>query len=180
MPPKSSVWGHSLRKMKPDKEKMLIDNFFRKAVAEYHFSVGSIFFQRTLDTLSNEDIVKESKNYFIELLDITPNEIALSNLSREQFDLCLNELLNNNDLFISGKSGIVLNASMQISKWLINYKEVSTESTLSVSYGAKPWISTFFTFSSMDEFDYIKGVLEELGICRLNEKYLKEKKQKKS
>ena len=37
-PPKSNMWGHSLRKMEPMRQKMLFDAFLKKAVAEYKYS----------------------------------------------------------------------------------------------------------------------------------------------
>lgn len=113
------------------------------------------------------------------MLGIKSDETALSNLNREQFDLCFNELVKDNSLFISGKGGIVLSGRMHISKWLIHNKEAPTESVLAVYYGAKPCISTLLTFSDIDEFNYIRGIFEELGICKLKEKHLKFKKKKR-
>lgn len=180
MPPKSSVWGHSLRKMKPDNQKILIDEFLQTAVAEHQFSSGSIIYQRSFETLFDDNIANESKSYFIKLLSTISGEADLSSLNAEQFDLCLRALQNDNSLFISGKSGITLTSTIKISKWLIDNTEVPTESSLSVSYGAKPWLTTFFTFSDIDEFNYIKHVFNELGICRLNEKHLKTVRRKNS
>ncbi|HEX8371428.1 MAG TPA: hypothetical protein VF585_01505 [Chthoniobacterales bacterium] len=37
MPPKSSIWGHSLRKMAPERQQRLFDAFLDRAVAEQRF-----------------------------------------------------------------------------------------------------------------------------------------------
>ena len=37
----------------------------------------------------------------------------------------------------------------------------------------KPCISTFLEFQTIEEFEFIKGVLSDLEFCTLNEKHLK-------
>jgi hypothetical protein len=98
-------------------------------------------------------------------------------LGREQFDLCLNELIRNDSLYVSGRSGAMLLCGVEISKWRIKGEESPTKSHVGIYYGAKPRISTFLGFRDIEEFRFIDQVLQELGLCRLDEKYLKIKKK---
>jgi hypothetical protein len=177
IPPKASVWGHSLRNMKPSREKALMDRFFEIAVAQYSFSSGSVFYQPSMDTLFNEEPARLCRKHFEGILDVESSPHSLVNLGKEQFDLCLNELIRNDSLYISGSSGAVLMSGVEISKWRIKGEESPTKSHMNIFYGAKPRISTFLAFRDLEEFNFINQVLEELGICRLNEKHLKTKKK---
>jgi hypothetical protein len=172
-PPKKNVWGHSLKNMKPAHEKALLDKFFEVAVAESSFGTGSVFYQPTMESLFDEDPPKKCKEHFASILGIEPSPISLSNLGREQFDWCLNEMIRNDSLYISGQSGAVLSCGVTISKWRIKGEEFPTESQIHIYYGAKPRLATFLTFRDLEEFRFIDQVLGELGICRLNEKHLK-------
>jgi hypothetical protein len=71
MPPKSSVWGHSLRNMKPLREKFLLDKFLETAAAEYSFASGSVFYQPSMETLFNEQPARESRSHFESILGVT-------------------------------------------------------------------------------------------------------------
>lgn len=177
MPPKSSVWGHSLRNMKPLRQKTLFDSFFEVAVAEHSFSSGTVFHQPSIDTLFDEDHPRQCREHFERLLGVESSPHSLASLDKEQFDLCLNELIRNDSLYVSGKSGAVLMSGVEISKWRIKSQESPTESRISIYYGAKPRISTFLFFRDLEEFKFIDQVLGELGICRLNEKHLKRRKR---
>jgi hypothetical protein len=177
MPPKSSVWGHSLRSMKPSREKFLLDTFLETAAAEYCFASGSVFYQPSMETLFNEQPGRECRSHFESILGVESSPHSLTNLGKEQFDLCLNELISNDSLYISGSSGAVLMNSIEISKWRIKGEESSTKSLMNIFYGAKPRISTFLAFRNLEEFNFVNQDLEKLGICRLNEKHLKIKKK---
>src|SRR5258706_11310936 len=41
-PPKSNIWGHSLRKMEPAQQRVLFEEFLKRAVAEHSFTGGSL------------------------------------------------------------------------------------------------------------------------------------------
>jgi hypothetical protein len=40
-PPKSNIWGHSLEKMQPARERELFAEFIKRAVAEHSLTGGS-------------------------------------------------------------------------------------------------------------------------------------------
>lgn len=163
--------------MKPSHEKALIDRFFEVAVSESSFATGSVFYQPSSETLLDEDPARKCREHFARILGIEPSHISLANLGREQFDLCLNELIRNDSLYVSGRSGAMLLCGVEISKWRIKGEESPTKSHVGIYYGAKPRISTFLGVRDIEEFRFIDQVLGELGLCRLNEKYLKIKKK---
>ena len=172
-PPKSSCWGHSLRKMKPEKQKELFGKFFDFAIAEFSFSSGSIFYQPTMQDFVQRNSRFEFDEYFQKLLKIDRAQPRFSNLSKKQFDKCLNELIKNPDLFVSGKSGATVTASYEIKAWKIKNNIVPTNSMLHIYFGAKPIITPMFHFKEMVEFEYLKQVFEELKIYKLNPKHIK-------
>ena len=69
--------------------------------------------------------------------------------------------------------GFMLMQSITVSKWSIEGRAVATDSRFHLYYGVKPCISTFLRFDVLEQFRYIKQVLEDLGFCTLNEIHLK-------
>ena len=108
-PPKSSVWGHSLRKMPEDRIKSRFSQFLTNAVAAYD--------------------------------ELWP---------------------------VSARS-----QTFEIKKWRINGQEVDTRSRIMIHFGERPYISTMLVFETFEQFQSIKRVLEDIGLCKLNEKHLK-------
>ena len=180
-PPKSSVWGHSLRKMRPDKQKVLFDNFFDLAVDESCFHTGSVYYLPDLQEImqtnrrSTQSLNPEFNKYFMNLLNPVNPQLEFFRLSEEQFGLCLDEIIKNSNLYVPGKYGAVVTAGYQIKAWKINGKSVPTDSYLHIYYGAKPHITPRFYFDEISAFEYLKQILEELKICKLNPKHIKYK-----
>lgn len=171
-PPKSSCWGHSLRKMKPDIQKERFDKFFAKAIKDYTFQSGSIFYQPAFgESLTSPTF----DNHFMKLLKIKDTKLFY-HLTEEQLNLCFNELLKNPPLFISGKTGVTVSSFFLIKTWNINGKDVPTKSHMHIYYGAQPLVSPGFSFDSMTEFDYFNQIFQDLKICELNPKYIKKGK----
>jgi hypothetical protein len=189
-PPKSSIWGHSLRKMKPALQRERLDEFFIGAVCDYSFSSGSVTYLpftsrdslvRTLSSLARwKNSITRFNSHFMELLGVSDSEYTLSNLSEAQFEVCFQELLSDSSLFESGKYGVSLIAYYDISSWRVGDKTVETDSSLGVHYGARPWLSTTFGFDSMEVFYHLRETLESAGLCRLNPKHIKGRKKSKS
>ena len=49
-----------------------------------------------------------------------------------------------------------------------------------MNYGRLPCISTFFQFETVEQFQSVKRVLEDIGLCKLNEAHLKPIKIRKA
>ena len=176
-PPKSNIWGHSLRKMEPARQKTLFDEFLKKAVAEHTFTGGTFTLhigpapaflpleaQGMWGHVTSNDVQR-----FEQLLGTTAREGAFYSLTSQQFEVALNEIIQNSALI----PGVMLVQSLNISKWLIEGQPVATQSMLMLFYGMKPCISTFLEFETSGQFEFIKQVLSDLDFCKLSEKHLK-------
>jgi hypothetical protein len=176
-PPKSNIWGHSLRKMEPARQKALFDEFLNKAVAGHSFTGGSLtlftgappaFFppeaQAQWGHVTSDDVKR-----FEELFGASARDGSFYSLTPEQCATALNELIRKPAML----PGSLLLQSVDISKWLINGQPVPTQSRMMLYFGMKPCLSTFLQFETPDHFEFIKQVLSDLEFCKLNEKHLK-------
>lgn len=179
-PPKSSIWGHGLRKMRPAESRSRVKKFLDIAAGEHCFVGGSVFYQPTLDTIFRQDLHKDCLSRFSRLLGIEESPQFLSNLDNQQVELCLDELSRDDSLYVPGGHGAVVMEGVRISKWRINDQETSTNSIVDIYYGANSRISTFLTFNDPEEFEFVRQALMEAGLCRLNEKHLKQLRGKKA
>jgi hypothetical protein len=180
-PPKSNIWGHSLGKMQPARQRELFGEFLKRAVAEHSFTGGSLQFfigdapaflpleaQGQWGHVTNEDV-----RHFEQLLAASAREGAFYSLTAQQCEVALTELIQDSALL----PGSMLLQGVDISKWLIEGQSVATQSRLLLYYGIKPCISTFLEFETTSQFEFIKRALADLEFCKLNEKHLKPIKQ---
>lgn len=176
-PPKSNIWGHSLRKMEPLRQKTLFDEFLKQAVAEYSFTGGTCtlhagpapaFLPLEAKAMWGH-VTSTDVQRFEQLLGATAREGAFYSLTRPQFEVALNEIIQNSALI----PGVMLVQSLNISKWLIAGQPAATQSMIMLFYGMKPCLSTFLEFETAGQFEFIKQVLSDLDFCKLNEKHLK-------
>src|ERR1700722_10155840 len=176
-PPKSNIWGHSLRKMEPARQKALFDEFLKRAVAEHSFTGGSLTLyigsapafwplelQRQWGHVTSDDVQR-----FEQLLGAGAREGAFHSLTPQQCEIALNEIIQHSAL----TPGVMLLQGVNVSKWLMDGQPVATQSRIVLYFGLKPCISTFLQFQTTDQFEFVKRVLSELQFCKLNEKHLK-------
>jgi len=161
-PPKSSIWGHSLKNMQPAHQIALFGKFLERAVAEYTFFGGDLM-------VWDISLRKEIQRFENLLGAASKNNYSFHSLTQQQFDMCLNEIVRDDTLI----PRLMLMQSFAISKWSVNRQAVATESQINLYYGVKPCISTFLQFDTVEQFHFVKKVLEDLRFCTLNEKYLK-------
>jgi hypothetical protein len=176
-PPKSNIWGHSLRKMEPTRQKALFDEFLKKAVAEHSFTGGSLtlytgsapaFWPLEAQALWGH-VTSDDVQRFEQLLGIETREGAFHSLTPQQCEMALNEIIQKSTLI----PGVMLLQGVDVSKWLIDGQPVATQSRLVLYFGWKPCISTFLQFQTLDQFEFVERVLADLQFCKLNEKHLK-------
>ncbi|MGC3960660.1 MAG: hypothetical protein QM813_22815 [Verrucomicrobiota bacterium] len=180
-PPKSNIWGHSLGKMQPARQRELFAEFLKRAVAEHSFTGGSLQFfigdapaflpleaQGQWGHVTSDDV-----RHFEQLLGTSAREGAFYSLTAQQCESALSELIQRSSLL----PGSMLLQGVDISKWLIEGQPVATQSRLMLYYGMKPCISTFLEFETTSQFEFTKRVLAGLDFCKLNEKHLKPIKQ---
>lgn len=171
MPPKSSIWGHSLRKMAPARQKHLFDAFLDRAVAERKITSASLLISSLGQPALNP--IADVIQHFEILLNTTARSGHFTRLTEPQFDQCFATIKADPKLTSDMRGLLLLTQRLTVTKWRIDGTEFATNSHFDLSYGSSPSVTTFLTFESVDQFRFVQGVLAELRFCRLNEKHLK-------
>lgn len=170
-PPKSSVWGHLLRKMPADREKARFQEFLATAVAEHKFSSAS---------LSIQDASGQVVPRYERLIGMpAQNGCCFYHLTLEQSNRCIDELIKDEASAPGAARHFALAQMFEITKWRVDGQDVPTSSSVTIDYGQLPCISTFFQFETVEQFHSVRRVLEDIGLCKLNEKHLKPVRTKK-
>jgi hypothetical protein len=163
-PPKSSVWGHLLRKMPAERAKARFGEFLATAVAEYKFTGASL----AIHDPSGQIVPR------YERLIGTPSRAArFDALTLEQSDRCIDELIRDEASAADAASGFFLAQFFDVTKWRIEGEEAPTQSSLGIHYGQVPCLMTRLQFETVEQFQSVQRVLAEIGLCKLNEKHLK-------
>jgi hypothetical protein len=132
-------------------------------VAEYTFISGGITFINTSE---------KTIQHFEHLLNSTAIRNCFYSLTSQQCEQCLDELIRDEALTSKANRPLLLQPC-NVSKWRFNGQEIATNSHINLYYGTKACISTLLQFDTIDQFHYIKHVMEDLHFCKLNEKHLK-------
>lgn len=167
-PPKSSIWGHGLRKMPAARERELFRKFLNIAVREFKNNQGN---------LTVMDPSRALVRKYETLLGLTAYGDGFFNLNGEQCEVVVDEIIKAQA--VGAAEPVILLQSFEITKWRIEGTDVPTNSNIALYYGKMPCVSTFLQFDSVEEFNYIKRVLEELNFCKLNEKHLRLRRARK-
>src|SRR5438874_1045161 len=122
-PPKSNIWGHSLRKMKAARQKALFAEFLKQAVAEYSFNGGNLtFFVESAPGFSASEaqgmwghVTSDDVRRFEQLLGANAHGGYFFSLTPQQCEIALDELIQNSALI----PGSMLLQGVAISKWMI-------------------------------------------------------------
>jgi hypothetical protein len=176
-PPKSNIWGHSLRKMEPTRQKALFDEFLKRAVAEHSFTGGSLTLhvgspptflhleaQEAWGHVTSDDVQRLEQ-----LLGTGPRQGSFYSLTAQQCEMALSDIIQNSAMI----PGVMLLQGVKVSRWLIDHQPVPTQSEFYLYYGMRPCVSTLLQFETVEQFEFIKRVLSDLNFCKLNEKHLK-------
>ena len=163
-PPKSSIWGHRLRRMPAGRAEERLARFLELAVARHTLGPGQLVVHgedQSLDALLAEAVEMSplgSGSY-----PLTPKgaERAVAALARWEGE------------HPGRPTPVHLVRSYVIEAWKIDGRPVATKSMLTMHYGALPCLSTFLEFGSVEEFERIREVFAEVGLCTLNPKHLK-------
>ncbi|HWD90813.1 MAG TPA: hypothetical protein VG938_00560 [Verrucomicrobiae bacterium] len=156
--------------MPAERAKALFSQFFAIAVAEHKFSSASLGIHG-----SSEQTVQR-----YERVVGTSSRDRYFTLNHEQSDRCIDELIKDEAAAAGTVGHFILTQAFEISKWLIDGHEAATKSIVSIHYGQLPCIMTFFQFETVEQFQSVKRVLEDIGLCKLNEKHLKPIRMKKA
>ena len=157
--------------MPADRAKARFQEFLNTSVAEHKFSSASLRIQ---------DPSGEVVPRYEHLVGIpAQNGCSFARLTLEQSDRCIDELIKDEASAPGAAGRFALAQFFEITKWRVDGQEVPTTSSVSIHYGQLPCISTFFQFETVEQFYSLKRVLEDIGLCKLNEKHLKPVRTKK-
>jgi hypothetical protein len=151
--------------------KARFQEFLNTAVAEHKFSSASF----TLQDASGEVVPRYERLVGIPAL----HGCSFPRLTHEQSERCIDELIKDEASTPGAAGNFALAQLFEITKWRVDGEEVPTTSRVSIHYGQLPCISTFFEFETVEQFDSVRRVLEDIGLCKLNEKHLKPVRTKK-
>jgi len=163
-PPKSTMWGHRLGKMRAERARSLFEQFLATAVSEYRFISAS---------LNIYDASGQIVSRYERLVGTGAREGRFEELTQVQCTKCLDEIVKDESSSSSGLSPFLLAQSLEVTKWRIGNEAVATSSLISMYYGRLPCISTFLLFDTVEQFQHVKRALGDLRFCKLSEKHLK-------
>jgi hypothetical protein len=163
-PPKSSIWGHRLRKMPAQRASRLLEDFFSKTTQHHELKSASI-------SIAAKDHPIAQR--LAAILNTPTAEFMHARLNLDQSNTCLQEIIRLESISSADARVILLNQHFEISQWVIGGKFVDTRSTVTMHYGALPCLGTRLWFDTEDEFDYIRQILGDIGLCKLNRQHLK-------
>jgi hypothetical protein len=174
-PPKSSIWGHKLRKMAARRQRKLVDEFLNLATVDSAFNNGSVSLPKVAPGW------EPLPGAFLNLIRLFERELGgfpstggyYANLDQVQFDFCYNQLLQAGALDVDNPASGHLSCLITIPKWRLHGRDIPTSSNLIVHYGPLPCLSTMFRFETIDDFYSVQKILSDLGLCNLSEKHLK-------
>lgn len=150
--------------MPTERARALFTEFLATAVAERKFSSANLFVQDAQRVPDIEIVV-----------GIPARAGCFDSLNEDQCEKCINEIVQDESSLPGGFNPFMLVQTYEISKWRIDGQDVPTSSRVVMNYGPRIFISTFFQFDTKEQFEHIKRVLADIGICKLDEKHLKAK-----
>jgi hypothetical protein len=162
-PPKSSIWGHRLGRLTGKQVLGRVERFLAKATGAHEFSNG---------VLSAADVSSPDAGLALELLAIAgKNPYQLDSATTLA---CVTKLIDWEEANHRRPQFVSVLQSCVIREWKTPSGREATESLINIHYGGMlPCISTFLRFGSIESFEAIQKVLSDVGLCKLNPKYLK-------
>lgn len=165
-PPKSSVWGHGLGRMRAARARELLLEFVTLCVGERAYASGS------MNVMLGAPMAPEAE----ELLSIVGRTFA--NLDEPHLEQHLEALIHWEARHPKLRAPIVLTQGFALSGWRIGQRIAPAKSMIMMHYGALPSVSTMFSFESLEEFEHVQRVLIDIGLCKLDKRHLKERKRR--
>ena len=170
MPSKSSIWGHSLRKISPSKLFKKTPSFIDELIIDsdviYDFSIDEGFDNCKRKFWRDQAVITlNSKSKFG----------IKKPLSKDDFHKILAMLIENESELKNTDTEISLSERYEITKWNINNRETKTYSTIEFTYGTSPHVLTQLQFETMDDYNFISAHFTKHKICTLNTKHIKKK-----
>lgn len=161
-PPKSSIWGHLLRRMSAERARSLFGQFLEVAAAEYRFVSAMLMLHGVSD---------DAAKRFGRVVGCASPPGSFHMLSQEQCERCIDEVIRFETS--DTREPLLLTQTFEITHWNIDGAKMPTNSTVTMYYGNLPCLSTFLLFDSVEQYHKIKQIVEDLKLCKFNDKHLK-------
>ena len=158
--------------MPAERAKARFQEFLATAVAEHKFSSASLMIQ---------DVSGQVVPRYERLIGMpAQNGCSFAQLTLEQSNRCIDELIKDEASAPGAAGHFALTQLFESTKWWVDGQEVPTSSGVTIHYGQLPCISTFFQFETVEQFHSVRRVVDDIGLCKLNEKHLKPVRTKKN
>jgi hypothetical protein len=164
-PPKASVWGHLLRKMPASRAHSVLNEFLGTAAGHHQFHSASASIRLDYRNLEAR---------FEALLGVTARNSGFSGLTLEQSNSLVQEVIRLEASSPEEARAVSVSQTYLITQWIVDGAPVATRSRLTMRYGWLPGISTRFWFDTIPQFHSVSRIMQDLRICKLNEKHLKQ------
>jgi len=163
-PPKSSVWGHGLRRLPIARVHELVHRFLEVAAESYRFRTGNLWTSdASPEIVSRYEAAAERPALHDRIADLNPDEC------RRCFEL----LLTDEPDFRAKDIHLSLWQQYEVARWKSQVSEQITPSLLTVHYDVYPHLGTTLYFESKEQFHLVCSLLQASGLCALNPKHLK-------
>ncbi|MCR9115804.1 MAG: hypothetical protein NXI22_02515 [bacterium] len=169
-PPKSSVWGHTMKRKPPQEFRECVVAFLEEAAGKYTATC---------------QLITNAGDAFVESLRAETKISATSHrlrthgtISESEFEACLDWIVANPNKVPGIKDGFVFNLSryFHIDFWKCAEHEGSANlSTLVEGYGTLQHLGTQLIFSDADEYHQIKALVKRFFGLQLNDKHVRPK-----
>lgn len=176
MPPKSSIWGHSMRRKTVAEFHRCVEEFIAEAVHEFKSYSNIMFFDLPADA---PDTVRGFEDALRSVL--APASVPTGTTYRmvdTEFDSCLDLFRRYEKVTRAKGMGVrivppILTRYYDISSWKFaeDARWTSDLCQLNEGYGYMQVLGTSLAFSSVDEYQWVKDIVKRVFGLALNDKH---------
>jgi hypothetical protein len=163
-PPKSSVWGHRLRRMPIGRVHELLQQFLETTADGWKWGDGILW----MDTAGPGTVSR-----YEAAVGRATTHGYIQGLAHRECQRCLELLLADEQDFRADEIHLSLWRPVEIGQWKRRARDLLKPSLLTVQYDVDAHLQTTLFFESADQFQFVANALRDLGMCVLNPKHLK-------
>ncbi|HEY8876707.1 MAG TPA: hypothetical protein VIN03_04025 [Roseateles sp.] len=163
-PPKSSVWGHRLRRMPIGRVHGLLQQFLETTADGCKWGDGNLW-------MSNAD--PDTVSRYEAAVGRATTQGYIQGLGYGECQRCLELLLADEQDFRANEVHLSLWRPIEIGQWKRRTSDLLKPSLLTVQYDVHAHLQTTLFFESPDQFQFVADALRNLGLCALNRRHLK-------
>ena len=169
MPPKSSIWGHSMRRKLPQEFRNCVATFLDEAVHKRTTQSCSVWTTRDdlVDSLRAETQISANRDQLR----------SLHKISEAEFETCLDWVIEHRNKIpaFDGPGFIDLRRQYLMSWKCAADEQPPMTSQLGEIYGTKQLLGTHLQFRNVSEYRQIKAIVERIFGFEMNDKHVRPK-----